>query len=496
VLVLFGTELVLVPKNSVALFALYPMIFMAVRLRVAVPYVVLASLAQPGVLIARGDLDQLRHHFLIPLVGMVIAVILGTYIDRMVNESERRASLIERLEASQAEVARLSHEAGTAAERARLAREIHDTLAQGFTSIVALVQADESELDSGGAKARRHLASAVRTARENLDQARAMVAVLTPSALDAGSLDDAIRRQVDRLGEETGIHASYRTVGMVADLPTAVEVVLLRAVQEALSNVRKHSGATSVSVVLRFTDDAVTLSVADDGTGMASESGPGFGLRGMLESEPDLSVVGEAGSGAEALALARARRPDVILMDLRMPETDGVWATERILAESSHTRVVVLTTYETDADILRAVESRRVRISPQGRLPGRARRRDQGGGPRRDRARAVGGRPPGSPGAPAGRPQPVRPRAGGAGPGRQGSDQRGDRHAPAHLRGHREDPPAAGVRQARRLRSDRGRDHRHGHGPSHLIGLRRVSVKAPIIARLSDRMPACCPPPS
>jgi DNA-binding NarL/FixJ family response regulator len=81
------------------------------------------------------------------------------------------------------------------------------------------------------------------------------------------------------------------------------------------------------------------------------------GLRGMLESEPDLSVVGEAGSGAEAVALARATRPDVILMDLRMPGTDGVWATERILAETKRSKVVVLTTYETDADILRAVEA-------------------------------------------------------------------------------------------------------------------------------------------
>jgi DNA-binding NarL/FixJ family response regulator len=81
------------------------------------------------------------------------------------------------------------------------------------------------------------------------------------------------------------------------------------------------------------------------------------GLRGMLEAEEDLTVVGEAGSGAEAVALARVTRPEVILMDLRMPGTDGVWATERILAESSQTRVVVLTTYETDADILRAVEA-------------------------------------------------------------------------------------------------------------------------------------------
>jgi DNA-binding NarL/FixJ family response regulator len=81
------------------------------------------------------------------------------------------------------------------------------------------------------------------------------------------------------------------------------------------------------------------------------------GLRGMLEAEPDLTVVGEAGSGEEAVAQARVIEADVILMDLRMRDLDGVGATERILAESRRAKVVVLTTYETDADILRAVEA-------------------------------------------------------------------------------------------------------------------------------------------
>ncbi|MDT7727989.1 MAG: hypothetical protein QOI21_4565 [Actinomycetota bacterium] len=81
------------------------------------------------------------------------------------------------------------------------------------------------------------------------------------------------------------------------------------------------------------------------------------GLRGMLEAEPDLSVIGEAGSGDEGVALARVKQPDVILMDLRMPGLDGVGATRKILAETPGQRVVVLTTYETDADILRAVEA-------------------------------------------------------------------------------------------------------------------------------------------
>jgi DNA-binding NarL/FixJ family response regulator len=81
------------------------------------------------------------------------------------------------------------------------------------------------------------------------------------------------------------------------------------------------------------------------------------GLRGMLEAEPDLTVVGEAGSGDEAVALDRVAQPDVVLMDLRMPGLDGVGATKRILREQPGRRIVVLTTYETDADILRAVEA-------------------------------------------------------------------------------------------------------------------------------------------
>jgi DNA-binding NarL/FixJ family response regulator len=81
------------------------------------------------------------------------------------------------------------------------------------------------------------------------------------------------------------------------------------------------------------------------------------GVRGMLAAEPDIEVVGEAGSGADAIASAAELRPDVVLMDLRMPDLDGVAATDRILAADGTIRVVVLTTYETDADILRAVEA-------------------------------------------------------------------------------------------------------------------------------------------
>jgi DNA-binding NarL/FixJ family response regulator len=81
------------------------------------------------------------------------------------------------------------------------------------------------------------------------------------------------------------------------------------------------------------------------------------GLRGMLAAEDDFAVVAEAGGAAEAVAAVRAHEPEVVLMDLRMPGGDGVEATARVLAQRPETRVVVLTTYDTDADILRAVEA-------------------------------------------------------------------------------------------------------------------------------------------
>ncbi len=169
-------------------------------------------------------------------------------------------------------IAELSRAAGVAAERERLSAEIHDTLAQGFTSIVTLVQAAQADPDS----ASRHLDLAVRTARENLAEARALVAALAPASLD-GSLASAVQRLVSRM-VEVGITGTFRQVG-VGSVDTSVEVVLLRTTQEALTNVRKHSGARAVDVTLEF-GESVRLVVRDDGRGFRGAV-EGFGLRGM-----------------------------------------------------------------------------------------------------------------------------------------------------------------------------------------------------------------------
>lgn len=271
------------PAMSFALFAVCPMAFMSLRLAEAIAYVIGVNLVPVAAVLAEEGVDAAVRQ-LVPgtLFLMLFSVLMGTWIVRVVTQSQERAELIEELEQSREEIGRLSREAGVAAERARLAAEIHDTLAQGFTSLVTLVQAAESELDRDTEKARRHLTLAARTARENLTEARSLVAGLMPSALGTGSVDQAIRRQFERFAEETGISVTYQASGDSAGLPTVLEVVLLRMVQESLTNVRKHAKARNVTVSLQVNENSARLRVSDDGVGFDLDVPPdGFGLRGM-----------------------------------------------------------------------------------------------------------------------------------------------------------------------------------------------------------------------
>jgi len=206
----------------------------------------------------------------------------GGYIGRIITQSDERANLIAQLEATRAELAEVSRQAGVMAERQRLAGEIHDTLAQGFSSILMLVQAAEAQLELSPETARSQLSLAAQTARENLAEARTLVGGLASAQLQAGTLEDALRRITQRAGAELGIGASFSVDGAGRRLPAATEVVLLRAGQEALANVRKHAAAHSVAVCLRYAADFVSLDVTDDGAGFdPAQVNGGYGLSGM-----------------------------------------------------------------------------------------------------------------------------------------------------------------------------------------------------------------------
>lgn len=282
---------------SYQLFAICTVTFTVLPLRTAVPVVVFANLLPVGTAALQpgSGWSYATRYFPIFVMTATVSVGLGLWIHRVVAQSEERGALIAELENSRAEVARLSHEAGVAAERARLAGEIHDTLAQGFTSIITLLQAVDPALSDD------RLRLAVSTARENLAESRALVAALTPSALGEGSLTDAVRRQAARLTAEGATTCSVRVTGAARDLPTAAEVVLLRATQEALTNVRRHAAAREATVTLDYADGAVRLVVRDDGRGFDPDGPRGFGLDGMRARAEQvggvLRVVSSPGAG-------------------------------------------------------------------------------------------------------------------------------------------------------------------------------------------------------
>ncbi|HUX69269.1 MAG TPA: sensor histidine kinase [Cellulomonadaceae bacterium] len=243
------------------------------------------TLAVGVALLVEGDVptDQLGPVAGQLAVSLVFAIMLGLWITLVSERSEERAELLERLEATQHELAAAHRAEGVTAERARVAQEIHDTLAQGFASIVMLAQtvtADVARADTDAAT--RRLALIEETARENLAEARGLVAAFSPVALDGGDLADALDRLARRVGVETGLTVVVDVDrAATAHLRRADEVVLLRAAQEALTNVRRHAHATTVRVTVTEDRDMVRLGVHDDGVGISAGSAEGYGLRGM-----------------------------------------------------------------------------------------------------------------------------------------------------------------------------------------------------------------------
>ncbi|MBM3153900.1 MAG: HAMP domain-containing protein [Chloroflexi bacterium] len=157
-------------------------------------------------------------------------------------------------------------------ERNRMAREIHDTLAQGFTGIILQLEAAEQSLSHGSKDVERHIAQAASLARKSLAEARRSVWNLRPQALEKVKLADALKQEVVRFAHETGIDARFAITGERRDLSPDLEAGLLRICQEALTNVRKHARATLVEVSLGFDDMLVTLTVRDDGVGFKPET--------------------------------------------------------------------------------------------------------------------------------------------------------------------------------------------------------------------------------
>jgi signal transduction histidine kinase len=254
-----------------------------------------------------GEADWTGGGFVDILVSSVISLslslALGLFIHRIVREAEARAVTIDQLRATQARLASAERDRGVHEERERISREIHDTLAQGFTSVVTLARAAESALARGDVTtARERLGLIERTASDNLAEARLIVAELTPGHLQSRTLAQALERLGSAVSSENGVRADVRVDGDPEPLGGAAEVVILRTAQEALSNVRRHAGAARVDLSLAYAPERVVLTVTDDGRGFDTAADPdGFGLDGVraraAEVGGTVSLTSAPGSG-------------------------------------------------------------------------------------------------------------------------------------------------------------------------------------------------------
>jgi signal transduction histidine kinase len=298
---------------NIALFIVSPQFFLVLS---ALPAAIAIVVINGGGVLLRwlvGDLDPGDVAGTIGLTVLVIAVSIyfSNRITSVTKESRERGLLIERLREQQREIAELSEQQGAAAERERIAREMHDTLAQGFTSIVTLGHAVQGELDADPAAARRHVELMTETAQENLQESRRIIAALTPGRLAESTLEQALARVAARFQEETGLSTAFRVTGDPRPAPPAIEVVALRVFQEALANIRKHASATAVEAELAYRDGSVALAVHDDGRGFdATAPRDGYGIDGMQQRVREAGGVFELttapGEGTTLVATLRA----------------------------------------------------------------------------------------------------------------------------------------------------------------------------------------------
>ncbi|GAB3138495.1 sensor histidine kinase [Microbispora hainanensis] len=209
--------------------------------------------------------------------------------------------------------------AGVLDERARMAREIHDTLAQGLTGIVTQLQAAEHAADDPAAW-RRHHAAATALARESLTEARRSVNELRPEPLETGRLADAVSEVAAKWSARHSVPAQVTVTGETRTMRPEAEVALLRVAQESLANAAKHAGTvTRVGITLSYMDRQVALDVRDDGGGFdpaaQAERDGGFGLVAMRQRVEALSgtlqIESEMGGGTGISACLPVEAPEV-----------------------------------------------------------------------------------------------------------------------------------------------------------------------------------------
>lgn len=286
--VLMAGVIALLPIAPDATFLVFPLFFLQLHLlpfRWAIP-AVLATTAFAAVVFA-GHSGWTPGGVLGPLIGATVAIVIGLGYRALYREAQQRQLLIDELLAAREMLATREREAGVLQERSRLAREIHDTVAQGLSSIQMLLHAVERE--GAGPATLEHVTLARETAAANLAEARRFIRELTPPALEQQTIGAALARLADS-NSVGSLTVAFHSSGEPVELPMRLETALLRIAQATLANVGQHADARRAEVTLTYLDDWVGLDIVDDGKGFspraidaAASDRTSFGLTAMRQ---------------------------------------------------------------------------------------------------------------------------------------------------------------------------------------------------------------------
>ncbi len=275
------TGLIYLHSASMMLAALfYPQVFLRLPFRWAMFSATILTMVSFFVgFILDSPAETLPTLYLIAALLVISQIILSSFINSLILQSNHRYQLLEELTQTRTTLLKVEREAGILAERQRLAREIHDTLAQDFTSIVMHLTA--AQLNTLTAQA--HIQQAEQTARDGLDEARRIVWAMRPEQLEHSTLVESIERLAARFSAENSIRVANAITGAPRPLGPEKEAALLRVAQEALNNVKKHARAGHVNITLSYMSDLVALDIVDDGVGFEENNKHGYGLKTMRE---------------------------------------------------------------------------------------------------------------------------------------------------------------------------------------------------------------------
>jgi signal transduction histidine kinase len=304
--VLTAIVLVLLPLTPDATFLVFPLFFLQLHLlpfRWGIPAVVATTAV--AVVAFAGHSGWTVGGVVGPVIGATVAIVIGLGYRALYREAQQRQVLIDELLATREKLAVREREAGVLQERSRLAREIHDTVAQGLSSIQMLLHAVERE--GSGAAALEHVKLARETAATNLAEARRFIRELTPPALEQQTIAAALSR-LAATDSVDSLVVSFHSSGEPVELPMRIETALLRIAQATLANVRQHADAGRAEVTLTYLDDWVGLDIVDDGKGFspravneAASDRTSFGLIAMRQRVEQLggtlTIESRAGAG-------------------------------------------------------------------------------------------------------------------------------------------------------------------------------------------------------